>query len=265
MSTIASPTAPVVDHLQRFLRLAGPIAWDRDELASCVVDAELARILHVAAMVEADTDITARQATALGLTAAPDLAAFLPVWATEEAEHGRALRALLAGRPYRVPLPPPPAISRRRRLLAGVPLGALHHLPQTELVLCALGAAGEHSALVTYTELAKRIDDPVAQRLLRAVIRQEGRHLDFFLAAAQRRATSMSRVGGRLARRAMVAIWQPAGVPSLGRDVWRDVFSAWLDDDEILARFEGMDRVVDAIPHLAGLGLMRGFLGRPAR
>jgi rubrerythrin len=251
---------PPAAHLERFLRHTGPITWDAEELAACTVDPAVARVLHAAVIIEDDTAITARHARSFGLGRSADLAGFLDAWEEEEAEHAHSLRALLEHQRYDAPRPPPTSISRRRRLLARVPARLVGRMPPTELVLCALGAAAEHSALVTYTELAKRTDQPAVTRLLRAILRQEGSHLAFFLAAAQERGATMSATSGRLARRAVSAIWEPVGVPSLGPELWHELFAEWLADDEVVARLEGMDRVIDAIPHLEGLALMHRFL-----
>jgi hypothetical protein len=40
------------------------------------------------------------------------------------------------------------------------------------------------------------------------------------------------------------------------------VFSEWLADPRIQQRLVMMDRVVDSIPHLDGVGLMATFLDR---
>ena len=63
-----------------------------------------------------------------------------------------------------------------------------------------------------------------------------------------------------LARRLLVEMWEPPGVPSLGIDLWRETFAPFLDDPALRAHVGAMDRVVDAIPHLGGLDLMARFL-----
>jgi len=58
------------------------------------------------------------------------------------------------------------------------------------------------------------------------------------------------------------AVWEPIGVPTLGIAAWSEVFSEWLADPRIQQRLVMMDRVVDSIPHLDGVGLMATFLDR---
>lgn len=257
---LASAPAPPPDHVVRFARDAGPIPWDRGALAGCRLDPEVAHILHVAAVLEEDTAISARQGRALGLDRAADIGAFLDPWEREEDEHGRALRFLLSRQPYDPPPPRPSSIPRRRRGLALVPVTALGRTPMTGVVYGALGAAAEYVAIVIYTELVKRVDEPAVVSLLRSIARQEGRHFAFFLAAAGNRAESLSATQGRLARRALTSIWTPVGVASLGEEGWRDTLAPLLADVDVRARVEKMDRVLDSIPHLGGLRLMEAFL-----
>lgn len=55
-------------------------------------------------------------------------------------------------------------------------------------------------------------------------------------------------------------MWEPIGVPSLGRPVWERLFGEWMRDEDFVARITMMDRVVDSIPHLCELHLMESFL-----
>jgi hypothetical protein len=113
---------------------------------------------------------------------------------------------------------------------------------------------------VSYTELAKLVEQPAVVSLLRAITRQERGHFAFFLAAARARAETMSRFNGLRARRILGSVWEPVGVPSLGIPLWRTIFAPLVRNADFCARLEGMDRVVDTIPHLEGLNLMRTFL-----
>jgi len=249
-----------VDYLDRFRCQQGLISWNAAEFGRCRLNTGFARILHVAALLEEDTAITVRQGDSLGLDRVPDLAVFLPQWDVEEAEHGRALRALLAYQEYEPPQPSPPSVSRRRRLVARVPAQAVGRLPQAPFLFCVLGAAAEYVATILYAELAKRSDAPQVTQLLRSIARQEARHFAFFLAAARVRGHRMSAVNGRLSRSVLRAIWEPIGVPTLGTTTWHTMFGGWLEDEHFRHRIVMMDRIVDSIPHLEGARLMAAFL-----
>lgn len=258
MVTVAA-SAPG-DYLGRFMRHAGLITWVSTDLALARLDAQTCRVLHVAAQLEDDTAITVRQGRTLGIERDDDIAAFLPVWDAEESVHADALRALLESQCYEPPLASPPSISRRRRVVARVPARFLGRLPQTTFLFCVLGAAAEYLAMVTYTEVAKRIDDRNVVNLLHDIVRQEARHFAFLLAAAQQRGTTLSALHARVARRVLVALWEPIGVPSLGRSSWDELFAPWIAEPHFAGRLRMMDRVVDSIPHLDGLHLMERFL-----
>jgi hypothetical protein len=249
-----------LDYVDRFRAQAGLISWDPNDLRSCSTGSDLARILHVAALLEEDTAITVRQGASLGMHRCADLAVFLPQWDAEEAEHGRALRCLIEGQDYEAPSPAPRSIGLRRRTLARIPASTFARVPQTSFLFCVLGAAAEYVATTIYAELASRTDSRVVEQLLRSIARQEARHFAFFLAAARVRGRSLSTMNGRLARLVLRTVWEPIGVPTLGAPAWRDMFADWLDDDGFRRRVEMMDRVIDSIPHLEGAGLMRRFL-----
>jgi hypothetical protein len=252
------PTLP--DHAERFLRDAGLVRWDEGGSASVHVRPDWSRMMHVVAGLEADTAITARCVQTLGLDRADDIAAFAPVWAAEEAAHARSIRALLAHQVYDQPAPAPPSIARKRRLLAGLPRRAAARLRPTGVVYCTLGAAAEYVTVLVYGELRARVGDPSVAGLLAEITRQERRHHAFFFTAARIRATALSPVEVRVTRRVLASMWQPPGVPSLGVSAWRQAFAPLLDDARLRARVLQMDRIVDAIPHLAGLRLMERFL-----
>jgi hypothetical protein len=248
-------------HVERFVRGAGLIPWDPEVLGACRLDGPMSGVLRVAAVLEADTSISARQARALGLDRAQDLAAFLPVWEAEEAEHGRALRRLVEDLPGSSSPARPARIAARRRGQALVPLRVLGRVRPVGTVFCTLAAAAEYVAIVIYDEMARVADDPDVVALLRSVIHQEGRHLAFFLAAAKLRAGPMSDLEGRVARRLMTASWTPVGMASLGADRWWTTIGPLLERPPVRRRVRRMDRVVDAVPHLSGLELMGSFLG----
>jgi hypothetical protein len=248
----------VAPYVSRFLSASGVIPWEPDAVAGCRLDASTAMALQIAAVLEEDTAISAAHARSLGLDRAADMGAFLPRWEVEEAEHGGILRALVAA--TAMPDIRSKAIVAHRRRVAALPLRGLGRFPATGLVYCTLGAAAEHLAITSYTALVARSEHPTVVSSLRAIIRQEGSHLAFFAAAARARGEAMSSAQGRLARRALIRLWQPIGVSSLGWEVWCTRNREWVDDERLRARAARMDALIDTIPHLAGLRLMDRFL-----
>lgn len=218
------------------------------------------RVLAVAALLEQDTSISADQTRALGLDRAADIATFLPIWEAEEAEHARVLRYLTSAAPSSRPPPRPAVTVIRRRGQALVPAQLLGRWEPVGVAFCTLGAAAEYVATVLYTELATITDDPELEALLRAIVRQEGRHLAFFTAAARRRARSMSWLEQRAVRSLVRSVWTPVGMASLGARRWWATIGPILDQPGVRDRIRRMDRVVDRIDHLDGLDLMGSFL-----
>ena len=247
-------------YASRYLAGSGAIVWDRNAAEACRLDATTTATLQVAAILEEDTAISAAHARSFGLDRAPDLDAFLRVWEPEEAEHGRILRALAGATAGTSRDPRPKTIAKRRRRIAAVSIRCLGRASATGLVYCTLGAAAEYLAVISYTALTAQIQDTTAGSLLRAITHQEGRHLAFFLAAARARGTAISPMQARLARRALLRLWEPIGVSSLGSTAWRALNGHWLDNDSFRARAARMDAMVNTIPGLTGLALMGNFL-----
>jgi hypothetical protein len=250
----------VPGHLTRFLRDAGLVEWHEATVVSAPVDPDWCRVLHVVAQLEADTAISAQHAHTLGIDRTADVAAFLPVWTAEEAAHAAAIRAVLERQVYEAPTAAPGSIARRRRTVARLPRRAIGRLRPIGVLYGVLGAAAEYVTVLVYGELATRVEDPAVVALLREIARQERRHCAFFRGLARQRAGALSRVEAQLARRVLMAMWEPPGVPSLGLTVWRETFAPLLEDPRLRERVLGMDRVVDSVPGLEDLGLMERFL-----
>lgn len=249
-----------VDHVARFMRHAGTVAWSPEAVSGCTVEPHLARVLHVAALLEHDTAITVGHARSFGLERSPDLAAFLPQWDVEEREHAVAFESLLAHQQYEAPPPAPASISARRHLIAAVPVGLVGRLRPAPFLFCVLGAAAEYLATAVYAMLARQASDPMVRRLVLDVSRQEARHFAFFLAAAEVRGAAMSRAEGAVARRVLEAVWEPIGVPTLGRDGWWQLFGDWVADPRFRDRMLMVDRIIGEVPHLRGCTPMADFL-----
>lgn len=250
-------------HVERFLRHAGPIEWSDHEMHGRRVDPALARVLHVAALLERDTAFTVEHARSFGLQRTDDLATFLPLWDTEEREHALAFEALLAQQTYEPPPAAPATISTRRHLAASLPLGLVGRARPVGFLFCVLGAAAEYLATAVYSMLARQATDATVRRLVHEVSRQEARHFAFFLAAAERRGAAMTGVEGAIARRVLAAVWEPIGVPTLGREGWWRLFGDWVTDAHFRDRMLMVDRVIGDLPHLGGCQLMADFVAAP--
>jgi hypothetical protein len=194
----------------------------------------------------------------------PDITAFLTFWSFEEYWHGEALGRILAAHgessDQRIR-------DTRRRLPAKDRLAPLVHLAGSALagesfiaIHMSWGAVNEWTTQAGYARLAARSGDPLLGEILARIMRQEGRHIDFYAAQAAQRLAG-DRRARTITRWALKHLWAPVGsgvMPaSETRFLVRHLFSG--GDGRKMA--ERIDRRIDRLPGLAGLGLIQGALG----
>lgn len=113
----------------------------------------------------------------------------------------------------------------------------------------------DHSA--AYSRLAALADHPTLSELLRRIMRQEGRHIDFYATQANSRLAD-SRAARRLTRWALSHFWAPVGAGVVS-DQEVDFLASYLfggEDGKAMA--SRIDRRVDRLPGLDGLHLLQG-------
>src|SRR4051794_6887914 len=198
----------------------------------------------------------------------PEVTAFLSFWVYEEYWHGEALAAVLAAHgeasgSVRV-------AATRHRLgvvdkvrpllmavgsgLAGADFTAVH---------MAWGAVNEWTTQAAYARLASLSGSPVLSELLARIMRQEGRHIDFYASQAARRLAA-SRKARRLTRLALRRFWQPVGSGVMPADETAFMTAPLFGDADGRRMAQRIDRRVDRLPGLAGLRLLEGTLDRSA-
>jgi hypothetical protein len=196
----------------------------------------------------------------------PDVTAFLSCWAFEELWHGEAIGRVLDAHGEPSGATRVGALRERRRwrdaldvathvgtsTLAGASFVALH---------MTWGAVNEWTTQAGYARLASVEGHPVLTDLLRRIMRQEGRHIDFYASEAERR-LSASAGARRLTRAALRHLWRPVGSGVMPRsEVAFLVHHLFAGEGgrEAVAR---IDRRVDRLPGLADLGLLAGAVAR---
>jgi hypothetical protein len=125
----------------------------------------------------------------------------------------------------------------------------------------AWGAINEWTTQAGYAQLAKRAGHPVLSELLRRIMRQEGRHIDFYASQAQGRLAASPRAR-RLTRFALRHLWKPVGsgvMPEVETAHLASRLLGGTDGAEMAAR---IDRRVDRLPGQAGLHLLEGAVTR---
>ncbi|MGH9184442.1 MAG: ferritin-like domain-containing protein, partial [Acidimicrobiales bacterium] len=197
----------------------------------------------------------------------PTVTSFLTMWCYEEYWHGEALGRVLSahGEPSGDARITPLRRHRRWRdridplthiffsTVAGESFVAIH---------MAWGALNEWTTQAGYARLSQRAAHPVLTELLRRIMKQEGRHIDFYAGQAEKR-LSDDRRARRLARSALQLLWRPVGANVMPqREVAFLVAYLFGGDGRPVA--ERIDRRVDRLPGLADLGLVTRAVDRYA-
>jgi hypothetical protein len=117
------------------------------------------------------------------------------------------------------------------------------------------GAINEWTTQAGYARLAQRCDHPVLAEMLRRIMRQEGRHIDFYAAQASKRLAD-SRRAQWLTRQALTRFWAPVGSDVMPEPEVRHLISYLFGGDDGLAMAARIDRRIDNLAGLEGLGLV---------
>jgi hypothetical protein len=189
----------------------------------------------------------------------PIVTTFLTFWAFEEHWHGEAIGEVLAA--HGEPANGARIAPMRRRLgvkdhmlplLSQLGSGLTRHFTALHM---AWGAVNEWTTQAGYARLARQAGHPVLTEMLRRIMRQEGRHIDFYATQARERLGS-SRGAQRMTRAALGRFWGPVGSGIMAQDEVRFLARYLFTGDEGLAAATRVDRHIDRLPGLSGLELL---------
>ncbi|MEY2433877.1 MAG: hypothetical protein QOC92_3602 [Acidimicrobiaceae bacterium] len=193
----------------------------------------------------------------------PAITSFLTFWNFEEFWHGEAIAAVLAAHGDE---PEERVAATRRRLGWKDRLGPLAHLLGSSLagesfiaIHMTWGAINEWTTQAGYARLAARAEHPLLSQLLGRIMRQEGRHIDFYVAEATHRLGD-GRRAQRITRCALKHLWSPVGSSVMPASEVRFLVRYLFEGDDGRAMADRIDRRVDRLPGLAGLNLIGGAL-----
>lgn len=194
----------------------------------------------------------------------PEITSFLSFWVYEEFWHGEALAAVLQA--HGEPAGDQRITPMRQRLGAAERLRPLSMMVGSALVGAdfvavhmAWGAINELTTQAGYAQLARRAGHPVLSELLRRIMRQEGRHIDFYASQAEWRLAA-SRRARKVARVALRKLWSPVGSGVMPPAETSHLARYLMGGDDGMAAARRIDRRVDRLPGLAGLGLLERSL-----
>lgn len=233
---------------------------DFDSFRDRPLDEDTLRCLRYMHDIEGHTTCYLRDLLVTRAHRDPELTAFMTCWAYEEHWHGEAIAKVLdahgepSGRARLEALRQ--RLSRRestRPLLFAAGSALTRHLPAVHL---AWGAFNEWSTQAGYGRLAAKAGHPVLTELLRRIMKQEGRHIDFYANEARRRLAHPR--AQRLTRFAFRHFWSPVGAGVMPDTEVRFLAHHLFGDEEGLEAARRIDRKVGRLPGLEGLRLLEG-------
>ncbi len=253
--------------IEDYKKRTGRLVWDDldfSEFTTNPLEPDVLRCLRYMHDIEYHTVCYLRDLLLTPAHGDPDVTAFLGFWNVEEFWHGEGLAAVLAAHgetagASRVEL-------LRRRLgwrdkvkPISTALGAAVTGQNYLAIHMTWGAINEWTAQAAYGQLGRRAGHPVLSELMKRLMRQEGRHVDFYASQAASR-LSRSTTTQRLVRGALRAFWRPVGAGVLPAEETNHMVRFLFDGDDGREVADRIDRRLDQLPGLAGMGLMRRTL-----
>lgn len=195
----------------------------------------------------------------------PDITAFLVLWTFEEYWHGEALASVLEAHGEVAGSERVAALrhgQRRRDAVAPLAWWAFS-LPNPHFVtlFMTFGLINEWTTHAGYARMAALSESPMFSELLHRIMRQEGRHVDFYLHESRTR-LSASRGAQRTVRALVRSFWSPVGHKLLPKEDSRHHVRTLFGDSEGRRMAERIDRKIDALPGLDGMHLVSRAVDR---
>jgi hypothetical protein len=232
---------------------------DFDAFQDQPLDADTLRCLRYMHDVEFHTVCYLRDLLLTPAHQDPEMTSFLTFWNFEEFWHGEALGMVLASHGE--------AAGDSRVATVRERLGWRDRIRPTLTTLSSAivgrayiavhmtwGVINEWSTQAGYARLSARANHPVLSELLTRIMKQEGRHIDFYGAQAATRLAESTKAQ-RVTRFALRHFWAPVGAGVMPDAECRFVISHLFGDDDGRAVAERIDRRIDRLPGLAGLDL----------
>ena len=225
------------------------------------LDADSLRCLRYMHDVENHTMCYLRDVLVTAAHRDAEVTAFLACWCYEEHWHGDAIAQVLEahGEPgigtrvasLRQRLPRRDGL---RPLMFSLGSALTEHMVAIHM---AWGAVNEWTTQAGYARLSARAGHPILTDLLQRIMKQEGRHIDFYAGQARQRLED-SRGAQRVARLALRRLWKPVGSGVMPPAEVAFLSTHLFGDPAGLQTAARVDRNVDRLPGLADLHLLEG-------
>jgi hypothetical protein len=195
----------------------------------------------------------------------PAVTKFLTMWAYEELWHGEAIAEVLDA--HDEPAGDARIAAMRQRLgwrLTASPLVWMGLSSVTRHFLAVhmtFGVINEWTTQAGYSRLIQVADHPVLTDLLRLIMKQEGRHIDYYLTQSRALLDASPRAQ-KVTRQMLRRLWEPVGAQVMPKAETNHLVHTLFGDAEGRAVAARVDRRIDALPGLDGLGLMAGALAK---
>jgi hypothetical protein len=236
---------------------------DYDVFLDHPVTPEVLRCLRNMHDIEYHTTCYLRDLLVTSIHEDPEITSFLAMWVYEEFWHGQVVGKVLDRHGE---LHGRPRIELTRRRIGRERLGTIGMMALSSMtrdlvpVVLAWGAVNEWTTQAGYLLCAERCQHPVLSELLRRIARQEGLHIDFYASQAERR-MQHPRTQRRV-RAALARFWKPVGFgvmePADAQFMVRYLFGG----DDGRAMVARLDRRIERLPGLDGLGLIESARSR---
>ncbi len=250
--------------IDKYTQMVAPLDVRDLDLANAFhthrLDADVLRCLRYMHDIELHTICYLRDLLVTSAHRDPEITTFLTFWSFEEFWHGEAIATVLRAHGEPAGATRVGELRRARRVAEATKpfthgLASLLVGPSMTAVHMTWGAINEWTTQAGYARLAQRSAHPVLAEMLRRIMRQEGRHIDFYAAQATARLAGNRRAQW-LTRQALKRFWAPVGSDVMPEAEVHHLVAYLFSGNDGLAMAGRIDRRIDNLPGLGGLGLV---------
>ena len=233
---------------------------DFEQFRSQPLHPDVLRCLAYMHDIEYQTVLYSRELLMLPQWKDPQFTAFITLWNYEEYWHGQALGRVLEmhGRPAHDERLVAMRTFGKRYLFWSPAIFWLlgHGIRRFPAVHMTWGAINEWTANAAYNRLGQIADHPTLSTLLGRIMRQEGRHAGFYSAWARELLEDDAR-SRWITKQFLLRQWDIVGNGDVPRSETAFAGAYLFGGDEGNALIDRVEARIDALPGLAGLGLVR--------